>query len=196
VKRVGLVDIAVVIVLLLAVVMPPREMVASAGIRGNVQQQFALGLAEAKTIAVPSDGAARAVLARALDEAHQNDWAIEEAARGATVATTATKWQPLLAESVGYVDRLDAKAAYANGKQALDACDASTCPGYERARMEIYLDHLNAGIRSGIDPRVDPAGFRAAGDRGIHEVRIHGHDDQQPVPPPKPKPPADNGSAP
>jgi hypothetical protein len=174
VKRVGPVDIAIAVVLLLALVMPPRELIATAAVRGDAEAAFGLGLAEAKTIVAPSDGAARAVLVRRLDDAKQNDWAIEEATRGAPVATPATGWEVLLGLSLGYVDRLEPKPALEYAERALTACDTGMCPSWERTRMEIYRDHLDGGIRSGIDPKVDPRGFRRAGERGIRSVRIHG----------------------
>jgi hypothetical protein len=176
VKRVGPIDIAVVVVLLLALVMPPRELIASAAIRGDEAATFALGLAEAKTIIAPKDGAARALLLRRLEDAHQNDWALEEATRGAAVATPQTAWQVWLGLSLGYVDRLDAVEALKDAQRALEACDATACPGWERARMEIYRDHLDAGIQSGIDPKLDPRGFRTAGERHIHAAHVRGHD--------------------
>ena len=175
-KRVGPIDIAVVVVLLLALVMPPREVVATAAIRGDDASTFALGLAEAKTIVAPGDGAARAVLLRRLEDARQNDWALEEATRGGAIATPQSAWQVWLGMSLGYVDRLDAANALVYAQRALDACDAGACPSWERARMEIYRDHLDAGLRSGIDPKLDPHGFRAASERGIHSAHIRGHD--------------------
>jgi len=35
-----------------------------------------------------------------------------------------------------------------------------------------WLQHLAAGIDSGIDPRKDPVGFRNAGERGMRPVRL------------------------
>jgi hypothetical protein len=183
VKRVGLVDIAVVVVLLLAVAMPSREVVATPAIKGDRAATFALALAEARTIATPSDGTARADFARRLDEIKQNDWAIEDATRGAAIATPATAWRAWLAVSIGYVDRLDASKAFELVLTALKACDASTCPGWERARMEIYREHLDAGLSSHIDPKRDPVGFRRAGERGLHAAHIKGYDDQGTPPP-------------
>src|SRR5580692_9832510 len=101
-KRFGPVDIAVVVVLLLALVMPPRAQVASAAIKGDATAQFKLGLAEARSIAAPTDGRVRAELAHDLDEVRESDWAIEDATRGAVVATEPTKWRALLAASVAY----------------------------------------------------------------------------------------------
>jgi hypothetical protein len=178
VKRIGPVDIAVVVVLLLAVAMPPREVVATAAIKGDNASTFPLALAEARTIAQPTDGGARADFARKLDDIKQNDWAIEDAARGAAIATPATAWRAWLAVSVGYVDRLDAAMAFELVQKALKVCDPSTCPPWERARMEIYRDHLDAGLRAGIDPKRDPEGFRRAGERGLHAAHISGYDYQ------------------
>ena len=56
-----------------------------------------------------------------------------------------------------------------------DALDEAL-PSLEEIRMQLYQEHLDAGVRSHIDPRRDPAGFRKAGEKGIRAVHITGHD--------------------
>ena len=75
------------------------------------------------------------------------------------------------------VETFDVKPAYELGGKALQTCVASGethCPAGEAMRMEIYLQHLKAGIDSGIDPRRDPAGFRHAGEAGWRTIRLKG----------------------
>jgi len=38
--------------------------------------------------------------------------------------------------------------------------------------MRLYQQHLDAGVKSGIDPKVDPQGFRRAGEAGLRHIRI------------------------
>jgi hypothetical protein len=66
---------------------------------------------------------------------------------------------------------------YAN--RALAACDQAreaggqaACPSWEEVRMRLYHQHLDAGVKSGINPRQDPKGFRAAGESGIRQIRL------------------------
>ena len=39
--------------------------------------------------------------------------------------------------------------------------------------MTLYQQHLDAGVKSGIDPRRDPKGFRAAGEAGLRSIRLN-----------------------
>lgn len=187
-RFVGPVDVAVAVVLLLALVMPPRAQVATAAVKGDDQAQFALGLAEAREIVAPTDGRVRADFTRRIDDLRQSDWAIEDATRGAAIATGPTKWRAELAASVAWVDRLDAKQAFETVKLAYAACLATdkaipgTCPSWEQTRMEIYRDHLASGLASGIDPKKDPAGFRRAGERNVRTIHIGGDDQTSPQP--------------
>ena len=77
---------------------------------------------------------------------------------------------------------------YAN--RALAACaaarekgDAAACPTAEEIRMQLYQQALDAGVKSGKDPRHDPIGFRNAGLSGLRQIRIYGSPVQgSPVP--------------
>src|SRR5512140_1999261 len=107
-RFVGLVDLGIAAVLVVLVVLPAREMYASPVIKGDEPQQFALALAEARTIARPGDGQAVEDFTRKLDEANQKDWAIDAAVAASDRAKDSpTRWRALLATSTAYVDRLD-----------------------------------------------------------------------------------------
>jgi len=183
-RFINVVDVGVAAVALVAIVLPPREMNAEAAYRGDDRSAFALALAEARTIAQPMDGNARSAFAHRLDDARLNDWAIEDATRGSDKAKDSpTRWRALLAASVAYVDRLDAVQALALAKRALVACDSArsssavdACPDWEQVRMQLYHDHLDAGVKLGIDPKREPIKFRKAGEKVVMPVRIHGAD--------------------
>lgn len=39
-------------------------------------------------------------------------------------------------------------------------------------RIQLYQAHLEAGVASGIDPRVDPKGFQQAGQSNLRVIRL------------------------
>jgi hypothetical protein len=171
----GFVDLGILTVIAVAVVLPPREMYASDAIKGGDDVQFKLALGEARTIARPDDGRAVEDFARALGEANDKDWAIDASVAAADRAKgSPTRWRALLAVSVAYVDRLDVVPGLDYANRALGACaDAGgACPTWEQIRMELYQQNLDAGVKSGIDPRRDPRGFRKASESGMREIRL------------------------
>src|ERR1041385_1874640 len=104
----GFVDLGVATVVLVTLVLPAREMRASPADGGSETEQFALALAEARSLAHPEDGGAIDELSRRLGAVGEKDWAIEVAVRGSERASKSpTRWRALLAASVAYVDRLD-----------------------------------------------------------------------------------------
>jgi hypothetical protein len=194
-RFVGLVDLAVAAVVLVMIVLPPREMYAGAAQKGSPAEQFALALAEARTMAHPDDGAAVDELARRLGAAGFKDWAIEAALRGSERAMQSpTRWRALLATSVAFVDRLDVVPALDYANRALSACQSvetaggtggardarpQACPSWEQVRMKLYQQHLDAGVKSGIDPRRGPEAakaFRHAGEGALRQIHLGGHD--------------------
>ncbi|MDX2090978.1 MAG: hypothetical protein SFX73_24175 [Kofleriaceae bacterium] len=188
--RIGIVDLAVVTVILGMAVLPPREMYASAATPGDDSTRFALALAEARTIAHPQDGAVLTDFARRLGDANQKDWAIEAAIAGATAAKgSPTEWKALLAASVAYVDKIEVVPALDFANRALTTCRgmSSGCPSWEDVRMSIYQQHLDAGIKSGIDPKLDPKGFREAGESALRTIRLNSGERERSTVPPAPQ---------
>jgi hypothetical protein len=178
-RFVGIIDLGVATVVLVTLVLPAREMYANPAHGGSDADRFALALAEARTIAHPEDGGAIDELSRRVGMAGETDWAIEIAVRGAERAgQSPTRWRPLLAASVAFAQRNEAVAALDQARRALAACDdhEAACPRWERARMKIYQDQLEAGVASGIDPRRDPEGFRRASERVLRHIHLGGHD--------------------
>lgn len=176
----GIVDLAILTLVAVALFLPPREMYASSVYKGDEATRFAIALAEARTIAQPGDGKAVDDLARRLGEAGYKDWAVEAALDGSeNMKDSPSRWRALLAASVAYVDRIDVIPALDYANRALAACEAArekggqaACPSWEEVRMRLYHQHLDAGVKSGINPRQDPKGFRAAGESGIRQIRL------------------------
>lgn len=170
-RFVGIVDLAVVVVVGVALFLPAREMYAAEPQRGTDEARFEVALAEAKMVAHPDDGMAVSEASRRLSEAGFKDWSIEESLQG---VKTAKDWRANLAVSVAYVEHLDAAPALEWANKALEACHAAaaTCPSWEEIRMSLYQQHLDAGVKSGIDARKDPNGFRKAAEAALRTIRI------------------------
>jgi hypothetical protein len=173
----GIVDIGILSFVVIALVLPPREMYASEAIKGDDAKQFAVALAEARAIVHPQDGRVAEDFARVLGEANQKDWAIDAAVAASEHAKgSPTRWRALLAASVAYVDRLDVVPGLDYANRALTACasDATSCPTWEQIRMELYQQSLDAGVKSGINPHRDPRGFRKASESNMREIHLGG----------------------
>lgn len=195
-RFVSLVDFAVIAVVAVAIFLPAREMYAQNAIKGD---EFGVALAEARTMASPGDGKAIEDFTRKLGEAGLKDWAVETAVRLSDRAKDSpTRWRALIAASVAYIEKLEVVPALDYANRALAACestrekgDASACPSWEEIRMRLYQQHLDAGVKSGIDPRRDPQGFRAAGESALRHIRLG---PAQNPPPPAPGSNATQGS--
>jgi hypothetical protein len=170
------IDFAILAVVAVAVFLPPREMYAENAIKGD---EFGVALAEARTMASPGDGKAIEDFTRKLGEAGLKDWAIEASVRLADRAKDSpTRWRALIAASVAYIEKLEVVPALDYANRALAACEqaqktaGNACPTWEQIRMQLYQQHLDAGVKSGIDPKVDPRGFRRAGEAALRQIRI------------------------
>lgn len=192
--RPSLADVVVTIVVLVALFLPPRALSAAAVGRLDDDGRRAVGFAEARVAQHPEDGRGVYELMRLWSDAKQADWAIQAAAVAAERAKASpTYWRALLALSVAHIDRYEAKASLEYANQALAACEAAsatTCPSWEQLHVELHQRYLDAGVRSGIDPRKDPKGFVQAGEAVLRQVRTMGTGvAPQPAPPaPAPAP--------
>lgn len=177
----GIVDLGVLVVVVVAIALPPREMFARSAFKGEDRDRFALALAEARTLAAPARTDAAETLVRKLLDAGFRDWAVQAAIVHADAAKGAPdRWRALSTVSVAYVERREARQALDYAVMALSACTASpeTCPDSEKTRLEIYWKHLDAGMRvpGAVDPvtgRVlDPKRFREAGELKVRAINI------------------------
>ena len=131
-------------------------------------------------MARPGDGLAAEELAKHLGEAGLKDWAVEASVKASERGKDSpTRWRALIAASVAYVEKLEVVLALDYANRALAACevsrekgDAAACPTWEEIRMRLYQQHLDAGVQSKFDPRIDPAGFRRAGESALRHIYI------------------------
>lgn len=205
-RLLSLTDLVVAGVVAVAIFVPKRPLYAVdayqkvVGARGTVfddEDRSDLAVAEARAQAHPDDGALAADLARLLGRARQLDWAVEAAQEGSERASEPTMWRALLATSQAYGDRIEAAEAHAWATRALEACQASkrACPSWEELKIDLYTRYLDAGVKSGIDPRKDPRGFRKAADQALRSIDVSGLDAPgDPTPTPTPAPAGDAGS--
>lgn len=177
-RHLNLLDLVVVIVVAVAIFLPPRETYALDAAKGSDADRVALATAEATALAHPDNGQAAADLGRRLTAAGHLDWAVEASAElAAREVKSPSRWYALLATSTAYAERLEAKDALEWAQRALEACHlagTTYCPTDDEIRLDIYVRHLDAGVRSGIDPKRNPEGFRAKGAEGLMPVYING----------------------
>jgi hypothetical protein len=177
---VGLMDIAVLVVVVTAAIMPPRELYASQALKGDDAAKFRLGLAEARAQIAPEVGSRVDEFVHVLGESNFHDWAIEAGVTGAQrTAGTPDAWRAELATSTAYIEWLQAKESLDHANAAIAACakvGEPACPSFERTRMDIYRKHLSACLKSGaVDAtgRVKDANkCRAAGEGQIRTIRL------------------------
>lgn len=190
-RFVGIVDIGILTVIAVFVILPPRGQYTSQVIKGDPKQsvekaeaeQFALALAEARTIVRPGDGQAVDDLTHKLDDAQQKDWAIDFSVLASERAKDSpTRWRALWAASTAFVDRFDVIPGLDYVNRALTACESSleanpgACPPADQLRMKLYQENLEAGVKSGIDPRQDRRGFMKAGEKALLQIHLEQRD--------------------
>lgn len=201
-RFVGFIDLGVAAVVVVMVALPAREMYASSAHAGTGAEQFALALAEARTMAHPDDGAAIDELSRRLDAEGEKAWAIEVAVRGGERARQSpTRWRALLAASIAFASRLDVVPALDYANRALSACEdhPPACPSWQQIRMQQYQEQLDAGVKSGIDPHLGPdaaRAFRHAAESALRQIRLGGHDVDRGGAAPAPSPISPGGNSP
>ncbi|MCG8420831.1 MAG: hypothetical protein MJE77_23160 [Proteobacteria bacterium] len=176
--RIGILDIAALIVLLVVIFLPERSSKVDNAYPADEQVMRDIALYQARLAVDPGDADAAAKMAELLTEAGQTDWAVQVAGEAAEHADTVS-WRALLAISIAHAERIEVGPAYRYAQRAMSACEKlklspSRCPAPEFARLSVYLDQLEAGVKSGIDPRIDPAGFQNAVLRAVRMVRMRG----------------------
>lgn len=174
--RVGILDIGAAVVALVAIFLPAREVHVYPSYPAiDAETAGEISRLQAAVRADPADGAAAEALADLLAQTGYTDWALRVA--GAAVdESSPSVWRVYRSLSTTHADRIEIAEASRYAELAVAACDASTaCADHEHVRLQLYAQQLHAGLESGIDPKADPAAFRAAVSRaGIRQVRVKG----------------------
>lgn len=196
-RLVSVVDIAVVGVAAFAIGLPPRTMEAAPASRLRGDDTVSAALQEARAIAHPEDGKAIAAASQYMSDGGYRDWAVEmPRALSERDKSSPVRWQALRAVSAAYLDRFELGFALDYANRAIAACENAgpeACPAWDGIRMDLFAKHLDAGIKSGINPHRDPAGFAKAAGDSVRHIRLTskaGMGGPTPAPSPKPASPA------
>jgi len=162
--RIGAFDIAVAVVVLVAIFLPARATHVSPVYPEDATSSLQdVSRYQALLIQEPADGNAAYELSELLLRLGQTDWALQVAAAAVAEESSPTRWRAMLALASAHVDRFEIVRARDHARAAVAACQtATTCPSHERARLLLFTAELEAGARSGVDPKLDPRGFRRA----------------------------------
>ncbi|MBK9072610.1 MAG: hypothetical protein IPL79_16670 [Myxococcales bacterium] len=194
-------DVGAIVIMVTLPFMPGSvhyaESGALAAFRGttdSAEVRWRVVMAQARNEVKPTAGHT-VQLVGALTSASYGDWAVDEAHRGvaAAQAVSRNEWREAFAVSEAYADRLEplpalawaqraqalcaaAAGATGVGSQPGDSSEASLmaagiCPTSWGPRLSEYIRAFEAGVASGIDPRRNPNGFRAAGESALRVIR-------------------------
>lgn len=186
--RVGIVDLCAAIVVLAVILLPERSVTVGHAYEAEPGRLREIALEQARLAMMPGNSEAADRLARLLTDVGQTDWAIQVAGSAAKHSDRVS-WRALLAVSTTHAERIEVGDAHRFARLALDACLAAgpeQCPVDERVRISLYFDQLDAGVKSGIDPRLDPASYQRAVLAAMRIVRYRGSMQETDAPePPK-----------
>lgn len=191
-------DVGAIVIMVTLPFMPGSvhyaESGALAAFRGkadSAEVRWRVVMAQARRT-LPSSADQTVQLVGALTSASYGDWAVDEAHRGVTAAQAQSRnaWREAFAVSEAYADRLEPLPALAWAQRAQLLCAAAAggsgepadqaeaglmqagiCPASWGPRLAEYIKAFEAGVASGIDPRRNPNGFRAAGEAALRVIR-------------------------
>ena len=170
--RIGLLDVGAAVLVLIVIVMPGRDLQVGSAFRyvepaDRDELTAEIAAAQARLVTDPGDGEAAEKLALTLARrpVNQHDQALRLAGAAATHEDSPTRWRALRAISIAHADRVEIAESHEHAVLALEECNeaGAACPSHEKVRLQIYTDHLAAGVEAiarGADPRLEPERFR------------------------------------
>jgi hypothetical protein len=186
--RVGILDLCATIVVLAVILLPERSVTVGHAYEPDPERLRAIALEQARLAIDPGNDEAADQLAQLLTDVGQTDWAVQVASAAAK-SSERVSWRALLAVSTAHAERIEVTEAHRFAMLALDACLAAgpeLCPADERERLSLYFSQLDAGVKSGFNPRIDPVGYHRAVLAAMRIVRFRGSTseqrDEQPAP--------------
>lgn len=162
--RVSILDLTAAIVVLVAIFLPDRGVNVVSAYEADRDTNHKIALYQAALAKDPKDAAMAARLSQLLIDVKQSDWAVQVASEAAD-DKRGDAWRALLAASMAHAERVEVNRAHEFAERALSACRQAGsihCPVHEEARLAAYFAQLEAGAKSGIDPRIDPRGYEQA----------------------------------
>lgn len=170
--RVGILDLIAVALVAVVLLLPGREFLVEAPYEQPAESDMRILLqAQALLTSSPTDGAQASRLADVLRRLDQHQEAIRFAGDS---LEHGGGWRAALAVSTAHADRVEVQPALAYATKALAECDANrkACSTHERLRISLYESGMQAGLDSGIDPRLQPQEFRNKVLKSLPSVRI------------------------
>lgn len=172
--KVGIVDLVALIVVAVLVILPAR----ASSVHDTLDDRVADEVSAAQSVlaADPGNGEAASDMALTLLRENQSDWALRVAQRAAAAENTDTRWKSLWAVSSVHGARFDVAEALRDAKLALEACQDKTqrCPEHQHIRLQLWVGQLDRGLKSGVDPRLEPERFKRVMRRAFPHARIPG----------------------
>lgn len=174
--RLSILDLTAAIIVLVAILLPERSVTVSEAFAAGEDEERAIALYQARLALDPGDAEAAGMLSELLADVGQTDWAVQVAGESARHSETMS-WRALLAVSAAHAERIEVHEAHRFAQAALEQCrklGPELCPGHEEVRMAMYFGQLDAGVKSGIDPRHDPKGYQRAVLSRMRFVQVRG----------------------
>ncbi len=172
--RIGLLDVCAILVLLVVLFLPPKgsSVVGAYAHRGqgDKARDVAAELARAGELQMqlyehPGDGAIAREYAEIMGDLGRFDMALRIGGQAASVPDP-SNWRALAAVSDAFADLRNIEQCLAWAEKALASCESAgsvACPAHEALRLQLHIEQLRIGVdlqKQGIDPRIDPDGFR------------------------------------
>ncbi|MFH0899676.1 MAG: hypothetical protein V2A73_03480 [Pseudomonadota bacterium] len=171
--RISVLDAGAACVTLVAILLPqPSRPITP--VFSNQAASYHIACAQAELQLQPDSGRATKAFCDRLLGAGQTDVALRVAGTALERPALAERWQALLAVGEAHLQRAEILAAFEWTEKALAACrqDGGSCSSDDLVRLETLATALEAGVDSGIDPRLNPEAFDRAVRRRIPIIRM------------------------
>lgn len=172
--RIGVVDLVAAGLVTVLVLLPAR----ATSVQDTFDDAVANDISAAQSVLAehPGDGEAASNLALTLLRENQSDWALRAAQRAASAQHSVTRWKSLWAISSVQGARFNVAEALSDAKLALEACEdkSQRCPEHQHIRLQLWVGQLDRGLKSGIDPKLEPERFKKAMRNAFPHARIPG----------------------
>ena len=180
--RVSIFDLTAAVIVLVVVILPPRDFTVShAYVAGGGDLQE-IARYQARLAVAPGDVEAASKLAEFMTDEGLSDWALQVAAEAARRSETES-WRALLAVAIAHTERVEIGLAHKYAQLALAECTRlgpELCPRDQKVRISIYSNQLEVGVKSGIDPRLDPRAYERAVMQQMRIIRVRGATPDEP----------------
>ncbi len=184
----GIFDILIAVLVAVVILLPHRQSIVKPAYTFEIPQLAVLAHAQANAYKQAPSGDSVLQIAELMLPEGQSDWVARIAGSVLDVDTAdapdpqdtpppsgkiASRWKVALTLSLAFGDRLDIQTAHRYAQMAVENCVASPkeCLPADSGRLAVYFQRLDAGLQSGIDPKLDPIRYRQAAEKGLRTIR-------------------------